>query len=63
MSRLPRDLKPDLIETIPEPDILNQWLAEALRRVDLLRSLLRVARRKAAYRRPSIEREASQKKS
>lgn len=63
MSRLPRDLKPDLLETIPEPAILNQWLAEALRRVDLLRSLLRVARRKAAYRRPSVKREAPQKKS
>ena len=47
--------KPDtnLIEQIPDPDTVRGWLAEAIRRSDLLRSLLRVAVRKAAYKRPS----------
>jgi hypothetical protein len=44
---------PDLIDQIPDPDTVRAWLAEANRRSDLLRSLLRVARRKAAYDRPS----------
>jgi len=41
--------RPDLIEQIPDPDIVRGWLAESIRRCDLLRSLLRVAIRKAAY--------------
>jgi hypothetical protein len=40
---------PDLLELIPEPDIVRSWLAEAVRRSQLLRSLLRVAVRKAAF--------------
>jgi hypothetical protein len=45
------DSRPDLIEQIPEPDTVRGWLAESIRRSELLRSLLRVAIRKAAYRR------------
>jgi hypothetical protein len=40
---------PDLIEQVPDPETVRQWLAESVRRSDLLRSLLRLARRKAAY--------------
>ena len=45
---------PNLIEQIPDPDTVRGWLADAIRRSDLLRSLLRVAVRKAAYERPSV---------
>jgi hypothetical protein len=45
--------RPDLIEQIPDPDTVRGWLAESIRRCDLLRSLLRVAVRKAAYRPPT----------
>jgi hypothetical protein len=49
---------PDLIEQIPDPDTVRRWLAESIRRCDLLRSLLRLATRKAAYPRwPAQERE------
>jgi hypothetical protein len=41
----------DLIDQIPDPDTIRGWLAESIRRSDLLRSLLRVSIRKAAYRR------------
>lgn len=43
----------DPLRHIPPPDIVEEMLAEAIRRCDLLRGLLRVARRKAAYDRPS----------
>ncbi len=43
----------DPIENIPTPETLNQLLAATIRRCDLLRSLIRVSRRKAAYDRPS----------
>lgn len=43
----------DLLEQIPDPDTVRGWLAESIRRSDLLRSLLRLARRKAAYEHPS----------
>ncbi len=43
------DHRPDLIEQIPDPTTVRGWLAESIRRSDLLRSLLRVALRKAAY--------------
>jgi hypothetical protein len=49
------NLPPDLIEQIPDPDIVRDWLAESIRRSELLRSLLRVAVRKAAYRRPTLD--------
>ena len=52
MSDPQPDDRPDLIEQIPDPDTVRGWLAESIRRCDLLRSLLRVAIRKAAYRRP-----------
>jgi hypothetical protein len=45
------DSRPDLIEQIPDPDTVRSWLAESIRRSTFLRSLLRVAERKAAYRR------------
>ncbi len=45
---------PDLIEQIPDPDTVRGWLAASIRRCDLLRSLLRVAIRKAAYRLPAV---------
>ena len=48
------DPRPDLIEQIPDPDTIRGWLAESIRRSDLLRSLLRVAVRKDAYRRPTV---------
>jgi hypothetical protein len=40
---------PDPVEAIPDPDTVRLMLAESVRRTDLLRSLLRVSRRKAAY--------------
>ncbi len=42
----------DPVERIPDPDALSRELAAGVRRVDLLRCLIRVARRKAAYDRP-----------
>jgi hypothetical protein len=41
--------QPDLLNQIPDPATVQCWLAESIRRSDLLRSLLRLARRKAAY--------------
>jgi hypothetical protein len=52
MADVKTDPRRDLIEQIPEPDIVRSWLAESIRRSTLLRSLLRVAIRKAAYRPP-----------
>jgi hypothetical protein len=46
---LARD-NPDIVDQIPDPETVSRMLAESIRRADLLRSLLRVARRKAAYR-------------
>jgi hypothetical protein len=43
---------PDLLEQIPDPETVRSWLADSIRRSELLRSLLRVAVRKAAYLRP-----------
>jgi hypothetical protein len=45
--------RPDLLEQIPDPATVRDWLAESVRRSDLLRSLLRLAKRKAAYECPS----------
>jgi hypothetical protein len=42
----------DLLEQVPDPDTVRSWLADSIRRSDLLRSLLRLAKRKAAYERP-----------
>lgn len=44
---------PDLLERVPDPETVRLWLSESVRRTDLLRSLLRLARRKAAYGRPT----------
>lgn len=46
---------PDLLEQIPDPETVRSWLSESVQRTDLLRSLLRLAKRKASYRRPSEE--------
>jgi hypothetical protein len=54
MADTPPHPEPDLIEQIPDPDTVRCWLAESIRRSELLRSLLRVAVRKASYRRPSV---------
>jgi hypothetical protein len=56
MTGNPTDQRPDLLEQIPDPDTVRGWLSDAVRRADLLRSLLRVAQRKAAYRRPAVRR-------
>ena len=42
----------DPVESIPDPDVLGRELAASIRRSDLLRALIRVARRKQAYNRP-----------
>jgi hypothetical protein len=55
VANLPPHSTPDLIELIPNPDTVRQWLAESIRKSDLLRSLLRLARRKAAYQRNPAE--------
>lgn len=39
----------DPLESVPDPETVRVLLAEAVRRRDLLRSLLRVAVRKANY--------------
>jgi hypothetical protein len=57
MADLSTDPQPDLLEQIPDPDTVRGWLAESIRHADLLRSLLRVALRKAAYRRPDLRQE------
>jgi hypothetical protein len=44
---------PDPLEAIPDPETVRVMLADAIRRRDLLRSLLRVAVRKASYPRPA----------
>ena len=38
-----------LVEQIPDPGTVRSWLADSLRRSELLRSLLRVAIRKEAF--------------
>ncbi len=39
-----------LLDNIPDPDTVRDWLARSVRQTSLLRSLLRVAERKAQYR-------------
>lgn len=39
----------DFLQQIPDPDTIRLWLAQSIQRVDLLRSLLRVAIRKSKY--------------
>ena len=39
----------DPVESIPPPEDVRRLLAEAIRRSDLLRALLRLSHRKAAY--------------
>jgi hypothetical protein len=40
-----------LVRTIPQPEAIRRRLGDALREVELLRRLLRVAERAAVYRR------------
>lgn len=49
----------DPVELIPDPDAVRAMLAESVRRSDLLRSLLNVAVRKAAYDRPRPDADAT----
>ena len=52
---------PDPIEAVPDPDTVRVLLADASRRRELLKSLLRVAQRKANYPPPKhrlIQRDA-----
>lgn len=46
--------RPDPLEDVPAPEIVRSLIAEANRRQTLLRSLLRVAVRKANYPRPVL---------
>jgi hypothetical protein len=50
MTTPPARDNPDIVDQIPDPETVSRMLAESIRRADLLRSLLRVARRKAAHR-------------
>ena len=52
-TKIATDPGPDLNELIPDPDTVRGMLADSVRRCDLLRSLLRVSLRKAAYRHPA----------
>ncbi len=49
----------DPIEHIPPPDVVKAMLADSVRRSTLLRSLLRVSRRKANYPPPDLIGEAA----
>ena len=42
----------DPVEAIPPPETVEMMLRDSIRRADLLRALLRVARRKEAHDRP-----------
>jgi hypothetical protein len=53
VADLRRPPQPDLIEQIPDPETVRSWLADSIRRSELLRSLLRVAIRKAAFEPPA----------
>ena len=44
-------LQPDtILEIIPDPDTVRTWLGRSIRQSALLRSLLRLAERKAGHR-------------
>jgi hypothetical protein len=58
----PNQAATDLIELLPDPETLRRQLSESVKRTDLLRSLLRVARRKASYTRPSAPTEGGREK-
>jgi hypothetical protein len=44
-----------LLDSIPDPATVRAWLARSIRQAALLRSLLRVAERKAGYRDPAAK--------
>jgi hypothetical protein len=48
---------PDLLDQIPDPETVRRMLAESVKRSDLLRSVLRLAIRKAAYQRSQASNE------
>jgi hypothetical protein len=47
----------DLIDEIPSPAIVRTRLAESIKRTELLKSLLRVAIRKASFDRAAVDRD------
>jgi hypothetical protein len=52
--------KPEpLIEKIPDPQTVRDWLAKAIRQAAILRSLLRVAERKATHQSRAARQEES----
>jgi hypothetical protein len=53
VTALQTDTRPDLLDQIPDADTVRGWLAESVRRSDLLRSLLRLAVRRDSYLRPA----------
>lgn len=40
----------DYIEQLPDPDVVRAQIKESVQRTELLRSILRLAKRKAEYR-------------
>ena len=46
-------MTPDPVDDIPEAEKVRELLAESIRRADLLKQLLKVARRKQSYARAS----------
>ena len=55
-----QELAAQFIESIPDPDRVQKELVESIRKTDLLRAVLRVARRKAAHDRGRIAKADSQ---
>lgn len=45
----PTDDAAEVLRRIPDPETVRDWLAEAVRRAELLRRLIRVAERKARF--------------
>jgi hypothetical protein len=50
----------DPLELIPPPDAVREMLADSVHRTELLRHLLRIARRKAALQREAVEAEGGE---
>lgn len=49
MKQSPTFRTPDVVEEVPPVEVVRQWIRDAIRRKELLRALLRLAERKAAY--------------
>lgn len=50
---------PDPLDSVPDPESVRLMLADATRKRELLRSLLRVAIRKANYPKPTSKMDSS----